>query len=298
MKIDQAYRVFMAHGAAERLYAPETLKKHEDVFRCWLLPIFQQRDVESISRKDVLDVRQAMLTRGIGVYRQYQIVMTIKLFLGVCRNILKLPCLDPVEIALPQRKAPTVEWLTNEEVERLKEACQVNTRSGLRLRALIEVLLATGMRISEALSLDREPFERGSREVEIRGKGGKRRTVFLSEQAIFWGRKLLSSRTDSMPAVFVTTGYPPRRLARSDISRFFILLRERAGIRKQVTPHLLRHTFCTNLLANGADITHIKELAGHSDIQTTARYYLGVDNDALRKVVGKCLNYEVEQRVA
>src|SRR5260370_14226305 len=91
--------------------------------------------------------------------------------------------------------------------------------------------------------------------------------------------------------MFITTGYPVRKWAKEDISRFFILLRKRAGITKKLTPHLLRHTFCTNLLHHGADITHIKDLAGHQDIQTTARFYLGKDKAVLRQIVDRCLDY-------
>jgi integrase/recombinase XerD len=98
-------------------------------------------------------------------------------------------------------------------------------------------------------------------------------------------------RTDSDPALFVTSGESPRRLRRGDIPRFFRAAAKSAGIEKRLTPHLLRHTFCTNLRNNGADISLIKELAGHQDIQTTARYYLGTDKTILRAAVSRYLNY-------
>src|SRR2546430_1316067 len=97
MQIQQAYHVFMTHGAAERLYAPETLKKHQDVFKSWLHPFFQDKAVESIDRIDVLSLRAQMLQRGVGIYRQYHIVMTLKLFLKFSRTLLGLNCLDPGE---------------------------------------------------------------------------------------------------------------------------------------------------------------------------------------------------------
>ena len=286
----------MTHGAAERLYAKETLQKHQDVFRSWLLPFFQGKEVESIIRPDVLALRTRFLERATGIYRQYQILMTLKLFLKFCRNVVGLTCLDPAEISLPHRKQPKVIYLRNDEVQKLRDTIPVNTFAGLRLRTLVEVLLGTGLRISEALSLDREPFDRGIQELEIRGKGGKNRILFFPESVLSWIKRFLASRPDSYPALFITTGEPPRRLARADISRFFIILRRKAGITTRLTPHILRHTYCTNLLNNGADIMHIKELVGHSDIQVTARYYLGVDRDALRKVVRR-LNYTVEEPV-
>jgi len=82
-----------------------------------------------------------------------------------------------------------------------------------------------------------------------------------------------------------------RDISRGDVPRFLKALAHSAGIQKHVTPHLLRHTFCTNLRNNGADISLIKELAGHQEIQTTARYYLGTDTEVLKQAVGRYLDY-------
>ena len=115
--------------------------------------------------------------------------------------------------------------------------------------------------------------------------------VFFPASTLAWIKKLLYYRPDDFEAVFTTTGVP-RRLDRSDISKYFKALRLRSGIEKPVTQHILRHTYCTNLRDNGADSTFIKELAGHRDIKTTARYYLGTDRKTLRGVVDKYLNYK------
>jgi len=162
------------------------------------------------------------------------------------------------------------------------------------MRTLIEVLLTTGLRISEALSLNRAPFELGSVEVDVVGKGGKKRTIFFPEATIGWIRRFLRYRGDDFLAVFVTTGIP-RRWDRNDLSKYFKELKWKAGIDKPLTPHILRHTYCTNLRDNGTDITLIKELAGHQDIQTTAKYYLGVSKQTLRDAVRKNLNYDVSR---
>jgi integrase/recombinase XerD len=146
------------------------------------------------------------------------------------------------------------------------------------------------LRISEALSLDRGPFERGETEIRIIGKGHKPRTIYFTDAAAAWVNRLLRFRADECPAVFVTTGLP-RRWTRNDLSKYFQQLKWKAEIDKPLTPHILRHTYCTNLRDNGTDITLIKELAGHSDIQTTAKYYLGVSKQALRDAVRKNLNY-------
>lgn len=293
MTVRDAYPLFMAHGRAERQYAKETLGKLRDCFQSWILPHLADRQVTEMSRLDILGFRSKMTDAKLGINRQYSILMVLKLFFKFCRQVLKLNCLDPDhELQLPKRPKPHVQYLTNKEVDQVRAVIPTTTFTGLRLRVLVEVLLTTGLRISEALALDRMPFEMGQTEIEIIGKGGKPRRVFFPASTLAWVKKCLYYRSDDFPAVFITTGIP-RRLGRADISKFFKALRIKAEIGKPLTPHILRHTFCTNLLHNGADITYIKELAGHADIQTTAKYYLGVDRDALRNVVGKYLNYDL-----
>jgi len=291
MTIREIQSLFLKYGRGERNYAPETVAKLQDCFQSWILPVLGDVDVASLTRLDVAKLRTAMTDRGIGLNRQYSVLMAMKVFCKFCRQVLKLDCLDPDrEIQLPQRPRPFVHYLTNQEVGRLRNVIETHKFTGLRLRVLIEVLLTAGLRISEALSLNRGPFEIGATEVEIVGKGRKRRTVFFPEATVGWIRSFLRFRTDDCPAVFVTTGIA-RRWDRGDLSKYFKELKWKAGIDKPLTPHILRHTYCTNLRDNGADITLIKELAGHQDIQTTAKYYLGVSKDVLRDAIRKNLNY-------
>ncbi|HWZ30748.1 MAG TPA: tyrosine-type recombinase/integrase [Bryobacteraceae bacterium] len=236
-------------------------------------------------------MRKAMLDRALSTARQYSIIMCLKSFLKFCRTTLGIACLDPAEIKLPKREAPHVEYLSNDEIQRVLDGININTFAGMRLRALIELLLATGMRISEALSLQRDLFDAGRAEAEIVGKGKRRRAVFFSSRGRYWVKQYLDRRVDEDPSLFVTTGFPVRRFRREDVSRFFSDLRRKVGLTKKFSPHILRHTFCTNLRNNGADITFIKDLAGHQNIQTTARYYLGRDKAVLRDIVDRCLNY-------
>ena len=93
--------------------------------------------------------------------------------------MIAIACLDPAEIPLPKRPVPEVEYLTNEEVRRVLDSINITSYAGIRLRALVELLLSTGMRISEALSLDRTAFEAGETEVQIIGKGRKPKPFML-----------------------------------------------------------------------------------------------------------------------
>jgi site-specific recombinase XerD len=291
MTIKEVHNSFLSYGRGERNYARETLIKLRDCFSAWILPVLGEIDVESLTRTDIVSLRNAMVDKGIGISRQYSVLMAMKGFCKFCRQVLYLRCLDPdKEIQLPKKPSPFVHYLSNEEVQRLRNCIDVHRFAGLRMRTLIEVLLTTGLRISEALSLDRTPFELNTTEVDIVGKGGKRRTIYFPDATVGWIRRFLRFRGDDFPAVFVTTGIP-RRWDRNDLSKYFAELKRKTQIDKPLTPHILRHTYCTNLRDNGTDITLIKELAGHQDIQTTARYYLGVNKQSLRDAVRKNLRY-------
>jgi integrase/recombinase XerD len=286
MIFQEAAGAFITYARVDRMYALETQTKIRDCLQSWLLAIFGTLELSGLSVLEILDFRRLMVEKQLSVARQYSLLVVLKIFLKFCRTVLKCRTLDPAEIRLPRRPYRRVEFLTDQEVQRLLAIVPTHHFTGIRLRALLEVLLSTGMRISEALSLNRDALEQPDGEVNIIGKGSKSRTVFLSPRCLVWLRKLIETRTDRHPAIFVTTGRTPRRLTRNDMSKVFERLR--LGIAKRLTPHLLRHTFCTGLLRRGADITFIKELAGHQDIQTTARYYLGVDNKVLRQVLERC----------
>jgi site-specific recombinase XerD len=292
MKVSLAVTQFMVYGRIERQYALETQAKHRDCFQSWILPFFSESEIEEIGRYDILRMREAMVSRELSPARQSSVLATWKALIGFARSVLKLPCADPSEIKLPRKEIPHPVVLTPEELAQVFESLNLAKFSDLRMRAFCEVILGTGVRLGEALRMERLPFDHGATEIDIIGKGSKRRTIFFSDRCIAWVKQFLSIRSDSHPALFITTGGAPRRWSRTDISKRFERLRMLSGVKKKFTPHILRHTYCTTLLNNGTDISFIKELAGHQDIQTTARYYLGVDKPALRRIVKEKLRYD------
>jgi integrase/recombinase XerD len=294
MRVSQAVEQFIIYGRVEKQYAPETQSKIKECFDSWLLRHFGNLDLLKIKPAHVLTFRQAMDDKKLSVSRQYSLLMTLKLFLKFCRKVLEIQCLDPDAIRLPRRAQPKVDYLTNEEIRAIRECMDSSCILGVRKRALFETLLATGMRISEAISLDRNSIDMGSKQAVIVGKGRKQRVVFFSDEALKWIGRYVTLRQDTNQALFVTYGEHPNRWRRGDIPRFFKALAQAAGIQKRVTPHLLRHTFCTNLRNHGADISLIKDLAGHQDIDTTARYYLGSDTRILKDAVSRYLDYSAE----
>jgi integrase/recombinase XerD len=218
-----------------------------------------------------------------------------EVFIGVCLACLKgllkysktelsIPLqINPDLITIPKRPRREVVFLTNEEIKRFRESIDTKPIYGLRFRVLVETLLGTGMRISEALSLNRTSIDFIQREARVVGKGNKERIIFFSEESLDWIRRYLNRRTDKNPAIFITTGDEPRRLRNQDLTRYFKNARNKAGINKKITNHSLRHCFASHLAFNNCPFTEIKTLLGHERLDTTIRYYVGLQDSEKAK---------------
>lgn len=204
-----------------------------------------------------------------------------------------IPCLAPEKIDLKKIGERIVDFITREEVERLFGAIDISKRVGMRDRAILETLYSTGLRVSELVSLNRGQVDLERREFTIRGKGQKPRIVFLSERCVKWIRLYLTERSDNWEPLFVSTGRTrdsdelglgeKRRLTAYTIQENVRRAARMAGIGKKVTPHVIRHSFATDLLHNGADIRAVQEMLGHASI-TTTQIYTHSTNARLREV--------------
>jgi integrase/recombinase XerD len=220
----------------------------------------------------------------------------LRTFLKYLREVLQLPVYDPANIRRPKIPTREVTYLTKDEVQRFVGAIPTHTFAGLRDRALIGILYTSGMRISEALSLDRDQIDWEKQEARIIGKGNKSRKVYFTEEALRWLLDYLVHRHDDHSALFIIQSDSPQRLGSQGTWRRFHRYAQRAGLGKRVYPHMLRHTMATTLLANGCPIGHIKALLGHEHLATTCKYYLGIISDAEAKAAHeKYLFYKTER---
>ncbi len=239
--------------------------------------------------------KRRLLSAGLSPGSIAASISAVRSFFLFLRDIRGLSVLDAAKIRRPKIPRREVEYLTKREVRRFLGVIPTDRFTGLRDRALVEVLASTGMRIAEALSLDRGEIDWERREAKIIGKGKKERKVYFSDSALDWLAKLLVSRRDDQPAIFVTNSCEPRRCQAGDVWRRFRRYGKKAGIAKRVSPHMFRHTMATTLLANGCPIGHIRVLLGHEHLSTTCKYYLGLMSDAEAKAAhAKYLSYDVK----
>lgn len=219
-------------------------------------------------------------------------LIALRAFLKYCiRN--DIETLSPEKIDLSKIPERTVEFLTREELEKLFEAVGRGKIQALRDRAILETLYSTGLRVSELVSLNRAQVDLQRLEFMVRGKGRKNRIVFLSQRAAEVLKEYLSKRDDNFEPVFINYRRPrnkeditlgeKRRLSTVSIENLVRNYARCAGIIKKVTPHILRHSFATELLVNGADIRSVQEMLGHASI-TTTQIYTHLTNKRLREV--------------
>lgn len=174
------------------------------------------------------------------------------------------------------------EPLDDMELEMVRSACKTP-----RERALFEVLYASGGRVSEISKMNYSDINQMNWSMIILGKGNKERVIFLNAKAMLAIKKYMATRTDSNPALFVGTRKPFNRLGKEAIERELRKIGEHSEIGRRVFPHLLRHTYATNLLSHGAPIEEVSELLGHQKLSTT-QIYTKINTRELEHTYRKC----------
>lgn len=199
--------------------------------------------------------------------------------------------MSPDKIDLPKIDERQVKFLNGEQVDKLLNAPSISTLTGKRDKAILEVLYSTGLRVSELVKLNKDKIDLNSREFGIVGKGGKARVVFLSQRASEWIQKYLDERKDHFTPLFIrhkgkvtlTTQSDEMRLTPRSVQRMIKKYSNKMKLPVDVTPHVLRHSFATDLLMAGADLRSVQEMLGHKNVQTT-QIYTHVTNKQLKDV--------------
>lgn len=225
---------------------------------------------------------------------------TQKGFLVALRAFLKyllitknLKVLSPEKVILGKAEPSIPKFLNNEQLDRLLSVQNLDRKSGLRDKAILEVLFSTGLRVSELTHLNRESINFESKEFSVIGKGRKVRTVYLSDASVGSLKRYLATRKDEFKPLFVRYSGKTMEVGDSDgesarlsvrsVERMLQKYVGRAGISIDATPHTLRHTFATDLLSHGADLRSVQEMLGHSSLSTT-QIYTHVTNLQLKNV--------------
>jgi integrase/recombinase XerD len=285
MLLDQ----FLHYLTVEKGLAKNTLEAYShDLNR--FLNYLQEKRIEDVLRVTKLDVRAFLLTLKVRNLSNKTIVrnlVAIRTFFRFLTQEGKLES-NPVEdFESPQLAKTLPEILSVREVEQLLETPKPQTPLGIRDRSMLEMLYATGMRVSELVSLQMNQLNLEGGYVLLFGKGSKERAVPIGAEAIKWvshylkGARQKLSKGKESPFLFLNRS--GRKMSRQVFWKNIKRCGRRAGIRKKITPHLLRHSFASHLLARGADLRSVQMLLGHADISTT-QIYTHVTGERLKQV--------------
>jgi len=263
-----------------RFFTFSNIKNPEDInaqvvrdFRLWL------------NRQSTGNNRATGKTLSKKTQNYYMIALRVFLKFLTKRKVTSLSA-DEIELAkLPEH---SLDLITPAELSRLLAVPAGDDIKSLRDKSVLALLFSTGLRVSELCSLTND-IDLNADEFSIRGKGGKVRVVFISDDARTSLKKYLSMRKDMSDAMFVQVGTELKKpadirpLTRRSIERIVKQCAVKAGISKKVTPHVIRHCFATDLLSNGADIRSVQMMLGHANIATT-QIYTHVTDSQLRDI--------------
>lgn len=237
----------------------------------------QEKDYIQARRTDVLLFLQQLKEDGLADSSVSRMVSCLRQFhLRLKQEGLSER--NPMEnVELPKKRQSLPKSLTMEEVDRLLAAPDTKTVLGLRDRAILEVMYATGLRVSELVNLTMDEVHLQLGFIQTIGKGDKERIVPLGEEAVYWIEEYLAGSRPTLThgrkdSSFLFLNFHGRGFTRQGIWKNLKQIVREAGIHKNVSPHMLRHSFATHILENGADLRIVQELLGHADISTTQIY--------------------------
>lgn len=285
---------FIQHLLLERGLSVHTQEAYEHDLTRYLL-FLQDRGVTGIEGAGESHIRSLLIdmsTLGLSQATLARTVSSIRTFhkFLLAEGDRKT---DPSsQIDLPKRPRHLPAYLTVAEVEALLDQPDMTLPRGIRDRALLEMLYASGLRVSEAVTLDRSALLTEEKLIRIFGKGMKERIVPIGDTALFFLvrylrdiRPRLAARRKGGDVVFLNMRGSP--LSRVSVWKMIKTYAAEAGIEKNISPHTLRHTFATHLLEGGASLRAVQEMLGHADISTT-QIYTHLDRAYLQEVIQTC----------
>lgn len=278
MNADSMKRQFLEYIEIERGRSVKTVENY-DRYLSRFIAQMKITDVKDITEENIREFRM-WLNRQPGTGKDSMKRRTQNYYLIALRAFLKflrkrgLESTSPERIELAKLPERHLDLISPAELDRLMKAADGTDEKALRDKAMLEMLFSTGLRVSELCSLDSD-IDLSRDELSVRGKGEKVRVVFLSPSAKDAVRAYLKARKDMGEALFVNIAKGRERgerLTPRSIERTMKIYAAKAGITKKVTPHIMRHSFATDLLSNGADIRSVQQLLGHASINTTQIY--------------------------
>jgi integrase/recombinase XerD len=242
-----------------------------------------------INEDDIRKFLLAVHTDGIENTSQARLISSLRAFFQFLKldDMISANPMDIIDSPKVTRKIPDV--LTYEEIVAILQTIDISTSHGLRNRAMLETLYASGLRVSELINLTFDDFHPLDGFLRVMGKGSKQRLVPIGEDAIKYIQQYIDGpraqlKIDAKNAKFIFLNKNSKSISRVFV---FMVIKEaaiKAGIEKNISPHTFRHSFATHLIEGGANLKAVQDMLGHESI-TTTEIYTHLDNDYLRETL-------------
>ncbi len=259
-----------------------SILKYQDSIKKFFA-VVNEKSIEDLALRDFDDFILTMRDNEASNSRIANVISAIKWLIARLQTSGAIVnTLDLEKVKKPKIDRKEVNYLTEQEIKSFTEAIENDTSKGPKIRkarfvALTMFLLQTGARIGEVLSIKISDIDRSNKEISIIGKGKKPRTLLLRPETIVYIDQYLSMRNDDSVWLFVTLD-GKTVWSQTDVGRSFRRYKALSGIRKKFTIHTLRHTFATQLLLGKVPMNAVQYFLGHSNLETTMKYYIGALN--------------------
>ncbi len=286
--MDKHIELFLDYLSVERGLSKNTILAYRGDLKDYtgFLEAVSKKSISASSREDIRDFMLHQKDKGLSVNSISRALAALRMFYRFLarEKLIKSDVSSYIDSPKLWKKIPDV--LNLDEVERLIEAPDLNTPQGVRDRAILEVMYATGMRVSEVAGLRLTDLNADVGFVRCLGKGKKERIVPLGTKAVASVARYLEKvrpRLVKSGAQELFLNRSGRRISRVSLWKLIKGYARKARIKKPIRPHILRHSFATHLLERGADLRSVQEMLGHANISTT-QIYTHVNKDRLRSI--------------
>ncbi len=279
--------MYLDYLAVEKGLSPNTIEAYSRDILSFMDTLKDGTTLLTAEPEDILRFIRLQRERGLKPRSYVRAMVALR---GIYRFLLMEGYVDTVptsKIDIPRFYKKLPEVLSVEEVESILNAPDTNTPRGLRDKAMLELLYATGLRVSELLRTEIENVNFQLGYIITLGKGSKERIVPIGEVALRWLKDYMDNARDAFlkgrQTSFLFLNPSGRRLSRQGFFKIIRQYASKAGIKKRISPHTLRHSFATHLLEKGADLRAVQTMLGHSDISTT-QIYTHINRERLKEI--------------
>ena len=283
----------------EKRYPNTTIKSYsKDLDNYYAFIMLKKINYKTITKEEIRSYLKYLDELKYSKSTVSRILSTLRHFYSylITINIIKVNQFKLIRNPKKEKKLPN--FLQSDELDKIFDSINLDTALGIRNRLIIELLYATGLRVSEITNLKLNDIDISNQEIKVYGKGGKERIVFFGEYAKKYLKLYLDNARNELlngnNSNYLLINHNGGKLTSRGVELIIDKVQNEAALKHNISPHVLRHTFATDMLNNGADLKSVQELLGHSSLSTT-QIYTHITNERLRSVYLKSFPRQKEK---